>query len=184
MHCKYCNSENVVKNGKMFDLQRYNCKSCNHKFYDNNSSIPRMRNNTKIIVTSLNLDYSGFSMIKVVEQIGNIFEEHLSQSTIHYWIHKYATLVKEFVDTFKPELSSKYHHDETEIKVDCEGRYFWGTIDEDTRFIVASLLQNQGQARMLSKFSDRHLKNKDHMYFSLRAHLHMMKHITKYSIQG
>jgi hypothetical protein len=58
------------------------------KFYDNNSSLPRMRNNTKVIVTSLNLYYSGLSMRKVVEQIENIFEDHISQSTIHYWIHK------------------------------------------------------------------------------------------------
>jgi hypothetical protein len=43
-------------------------------------------------------------MRKVAEQIENIFEDHLSQSTIHYWIHKYATLVKEFVDTLKLEL--------------------------------------------------------------------------------
>lgn len=140
MNCKYCNSENIVKNGKRFDLQRYLCKNCNHKFYDNNSSLPRMRNNIKVIVTSLNLYYSGLSMRKVVEQIENIFEEHLSQSTIHYWIHKFATLVKDFVDTLKPELSGKYHHDETEIKVGGDGRYFWETIDEDTRFIVASLL--------------------------------------------
>ncbi len=139
-NCKYCNSENIVKNGKRFDIQRYSCKSCNHKFYDNDSSLPRMRNSTKVIVTSLNLYYSGLSMRKVVEQVKNIFEEYLSQSTIHYWIHKYATLVKEFIETLKPSLSGKYHHDETEIKVDGEGRYFWETIDEDTRFIVASLL--------------------------------------------
>ncbi len=99
-----------------------------------------MRNNTKVIVTSLNLYYSGLSMRKVAEQIENIFEEHLSQSTIHYWVHKFARLAKEYVDTLKPELGGKYHHDETEVKVDGNGRYFWETIDEDTRFIVASLL--------------------------------------------
>jgi len=140
MNCKFCNSENTVKDGKRFDIQRYKCKNCNHKFYDTSATLPRMRSNTKVIVTSLNLYYSGLSMRKVVEQIENIFEEHLSQSTVHYWIHKYAKLVKGFVDTLKPELSGKYHHDETEVKVDGNGRYFWETIDEDTRFIVASLL--------------------------------------------
>ncbi len=99
-----------------------------------------MRNDTKVIVTSLNLYYGGLSMRKVVEQVENIFDGHLSQSTVHYWIHKYARLVKDYVGTLKPSLSGKYHHDETEIKVDGDGRYFWETIDEDTRFIVASLL--------------------------------------------
>jgi transposase-like protein len=40
----------------------------------------------------------------------------------------------------KPKLSGKYHHDETEIAVGGSGRYFWETIDEDTRYIVAHLL--------------------------------------------
>lgn len=140
MNCKFCNSENTVKNGKRFDLQRYLCKNCNHKFYETKSTIPRMRTDSKIVVTSLNLYYSGLSMRKVVEQIENIFDEKLSQSTIHYWIHKFANLVKDYVETLKPSLSGKYHHDETEIKVGGDGRYFWETIDEDTRFIVASLL--------------------------------------------
>lgn len=99
-----------------------------------------MRTNTKVIVTSLNLYYGGLSMRKVAEQIENIFEEHLSQSTIHYWIHKFARLAKDYVDTLKPKLGGKYHHDETGIKVGGEDRYFWETIDEDTCFIVANLL--------------------------------------------
>jgi len=81
-------------------------------------------------------------MRKVAEQVENIFEESLSQSTIHYWVHKFARLAKEYVDTLKPELSGKYHHDETGVKVGGEDRYFWETIDEDTRFIVANLLGN------------------------------------------
>jgi transposase-like protein len=40
----------------------------------------------------------------------------------------------------KPTLSGKYHHDETEIAVGGSGRYFWETIDEGTRMIVAHLL--------------------------------------------
>ena len=77
-------------------------------------------------------------MRKTREQIENIYGKSISQSTIHYWVHKYATLVKDYVTSLQPKLSVKYHHDETEIKVDGEGRYFWETIDQDTRFIVAT----------------------------------------------
>lgn len=79
-------------------------------------------------------------MRKVREQIENIYGEKVSESTIHYWVHKYAKLAKDYVETLRPLLSGKYHHDETEIKVDGNGRYFWEMIDADTRFIVASLL--------------------------------------------
>ncbi|NWG38327.1 IS6 family transposase [Nitrososphaera sp.] len=99
-----------------------------------------MRINTHAIVTALDLYYGGLSMRKTAEQLENIFGESVSQSTIHYWVHRFATIAKEYVETLKPALSGKYHHDETEIKVGGDGKYFWETIDEDTRFIVASLL--------------------------------------------
>jgi transposase-like protein len=102
-----------------------------------------MRLNTHAIVTALDMYYGGLSMRKVAEQLRNIFGEPVSQSTIHYWIHKYSTMVEEYVETLKPTLSGKYHHDETELKVGGNGRFFWETIDEDTRFLVAHLLSGE-----------------------------------------
>jgi transposase-like protein len=99
-----------------------------------------MRVDSQVIVTSLNMYYSGLSTRKVAEQLSNIFGEHVSQSTVWFWIHKYSELVGEYVKDLKPKLSGKYHHDETEIAVGGEGRYFWETIDEGTRMIVAHLL--------------------------------------------
>ena len=138
--CKYCHSDQIVKHGVRAGIQRYLCKNCNHHFYDNAITFPRMRVDSHVIVTSLNMYYSGLSTRKVAEQISNIFGEHVSQSTVWYWVHRYSELVGDFVETLKPKLSGKYHHDETEIAVGGEGRYFWETIDEDTRFIVAHLL--------------------------------------------
>jgi transposase-like protein len=138
--CKYCHSDKIVKHGVRANIQRYLCKNCNHHFYDNAVTFPRMRVDSHVIVTSLNMYYSGLSCRKVAEQLSNIFGEHVSQTTVWYWVHSYSALVNEYVETLKPTLSGKYHHDETEIAVGGQGRYFWETIDEDTRFIVAHLL--------------------------------------------
>ncbi|MFB3889903.1 MAG: DDE-type integrase/transposase/recombinase [Candidatus Bathyarchaeia archaeon] len=138
--CKYCQSDQTVKHGMRAGIQRYLCKNCHHHFYDNAIAFPRMRVDSQVIITSLNMYYGGLSTRKVAEQISNIFGEHISQTTVWYWIHQYSTLVSEYVETLKPTLSGKYHHDETEIVVGGQGRYFWETIDEDTRFIVAHLL--------------------------------------------
>lgn len=140
MECKFCQGENIVKHGKRFNIQRYLCKDCQHKFYDNDINFARMRTDPKMVVTGLNLYYGGLSMRQVAEQINNIFGKNVSQSTIHYWIHKYAVLAKEYVESLAPKLSGKFHHDETELKVHGDGRYFWQTLDEDTRYIVANLL--------------------------------------------
>jgi len=138
--CKYCHSDNVVKHGVRAGIQRYLCKNCNHHFYDNAVTFPRMRVDSHVIVTSLNMYYSGLSTRKVAEQLSNIFGEHVSQTTVWYWVHRYSELVGDFVETLKPKLSGKYHHDETEIAVGGQGRYFWETIDEETRMIVAHLV--------------------------------------------
>lgn len=138
--CKYCHSDNIVKHGVRAGIQRYLCKNCNHHFYDNAVTFPRMRVDSQIIVTALNLYYGGLSTHKVAEQLSNIFGEHVSQTAVWYWIHRYSELVGEFVETLKPKLSGKYHHDETEIAVGGQGCYFWETIDEGTRMIVAHQL--------------------------------------------
>ncbi len=133
-------SLNMVRDSIFKDIfARIVSKDCEHNF-DNNINFARMRKDAKVIVTALNLYYDGLSMRKVSEQVNNIFGENVSQSTIHYWIHKYATLTKEYVESLTPILSGKYHHDETELKVNEDGRYFWQTLDEDTRYIVAHLL--------------------------------------------
>lgn len=165
--CKFCQSENVVKHGVKAGIQRYLCKECNHKFYDNSINFPRMRNEPHVIVTSLNLYYGGLSMLKVKEQLYNIFENNVSQSTVHYWIHKYAELVKDYIETLQPNLSGKYHHDETEIKVGGDGRYFWETIDEDTRFVVAHLLsENRTSAEAKKVFKQALDKQRPNAFFT------------------
>lgn len=135
--CKFCKSSDVVRDGKANAVQRYKCKVCKHKFYDNNNNIPRMRVSDHVIVTALNLYFDGLSSWKVSRQISDIFGESVSHKTVLNWITK---LVVPYVQTLEPKLSAKVHHDETEIKVGGEGRYFWESLDEDTRFIVAHLL--------------------------------------------
>jgi putative transposase len=138
--CKFCNASTVVKNGKLGGNQLYKCKTCNHKFTDNGNTFAKMRAPTHIIVASLNLYFDGLSVRKVAKQVSEIFGEEYSQVTVWNWIQKYSKMVASYVETLQPSLSGKYHHDETEIKVDGDGRYFWETIDEDTRFIVGHLL--------------------------------------------
>jgi len=156
--CKYCHSDNIVKHGVRAGIQRYLCKNCSHHFYDNAVTFPRMRVDSHVIVTSLNMYYSGLSCRKVAEQLSNIFGEHVSQTTVWYWVHQYSKLVSEYVETLKPTLSGEYHHDETELKIGGQGRYFWETIDEGTRFIVAHLLTESRTSEDAKKVFQQALK--------------------------
>ena len=102
-----------------------------------------MRTKAEVVATALNMYYDGLSTWKIQRQIAKIFKVDVSPVAIWKWVMKYSEIVNDYVETLKPQLSGKYHHDETELKVGGEDRYFWETIDEDTRFLVAHLLSEE-----------------------------------------
>jgi len=142
MGCKYCGSESVVKNGSVAGKQVYKCKDCGHRFYDN-GKFSRMKTDKRTIVAALNLYYDGLSVRKAQKQLETILGEKVTEVSIWNWLQKYSKLVGEYVQTLAPQLSGKWHEDETMIK--CEGRdqWFWEMIDEETRFLVASHLSGE-----------------------------------------
>jgi transposase-like protein len=141
MNCKYCGSEKVVKNGHVKEKQFYVCKGCGHKFTEP-KVFPKMRTESRIISTAIDVYYEGLSLRKAQTQIEKIFGVKVSQVTIWKWIAKYSKIVTEFVETLKPELLGVYHVDETAIK--CKGvqKWFWEIIDEQTKFLVAGHLSS------------------------------------------
>jgi len=146
MICKYCSSQKVVKDGKKGDKQQYKCKVCGHKFIEG-SDFPKMRTESRIIATSIDLYFEGLSVRKVQTQIEKVFGVHVSQVTVWKWIMKYSKLVSQFVETLKPQLLGIYKVDETAIK--CKGvqKWFWEIIDEQTKFLVASHLSGVRTAK-------------------------------------
>jgi len=139
MICKYCQSEDVVKHGKSNNKQRYLCKDCGHKFIEG-SDFPRMRNESRIISSSIDLYFEGLSVRKIQTQIEKLYGVHVSQVTVMNWTMKYSSLVSRYVETLNPQLLGVYHVDETAIK--CKGvqKWFWEIIDEQTKFLVAGHL--------------------------------------------
>ena len=139
MICKYCQSENIDKHGKTIGKQRYLCKDCDHKFFEG-SAFPRMRTESRIISSSIDMYFEGLSVRKIQTQIEKLYGVHVSQVTVMNWTMKYSALVSKYVETLSPQLLGVYHVDETAIK--CKGvqKWFWEIIDEQTKFLVAGHL--------------------------------------------
>jgi len=139
MMCKYCTPEKVVKDGKVKGKQQYVCRSCGHKFVEG-SDFPKMRVESRIISTAIDMYYEGLSVRKVQNQLQKIFGIQIGKSAIWKWLIKYSKLVSQYVETLTPQLLGVYHVDETAIK--CKGvqKWFWEIIDEQTKFLVASHL--------------------------------------------
>jgi len=139
MNCKYCDSEKVVKHGKIGDKQRFLCKDCGHKFVEG-SEFPKMRTEARIISSSIDFYFEGLSTRKIQTQIEKLYGVHVDHSTVLRWIFKYSALVSQYVETLSPQLLGIYHVDETAIK--CKGvqKWFWEIIDDQTKFLVAGHL--------------------------------------------
>jgi transposase-like protein len=141
MRCKYCDSENVVKNGKIKGEQVFKCKACGHRFTEG-SEFPKMRVQARIISSSIDLYFEGLSVRKIQTQIDKLFGVHVSQMAVWKWIMKYSRLVSQYVETLSPQLLGIYHVDETAIK--CKGvqKWFWEIIDSQSKFLVGSHLSS------------------------------------------
>jgi transposase-like protein len=145
MICKYCTSEMVVKDGRTKGKQQYVCRSCGHKFVKG-SDFPKMRVESQIITTAIDMYFEGLSVRKVRTQLEKIYHIQIGKSAIWKWIMKYSKLCSDYVETLTPHLLGIYHVDETAIK--CKGvqKWFWEIIDEQTKFLVASHLSGSRTA--------------------------------------
>ena len=72
MNCKYCDSENVVKNGSVKGVQVYKCKNCGHRFTEG-SAFPKMRTESRIISSSIDFYFEGLSIRKISTQIEKLY---------------------------------------------------------------------------------------------------------------
>jgi len=72
MLSKYSGSEKAVKNGKVRSEQQFLCKVCGHQFAEG-SLFPKMRTESHIISTSMDLYFGGLSVRRIQTQIQKIF---------------------------------------------------------------------------------------------------------------
>ncbi|MFQ6060550.1 MAG: DDE-type integrase/transposase/recombinase [Thermoplasmata archaeon] len=152
--CKFCESDNLIKWGKQNGHQRYRCKDCKHVF-DDNGRLPRMRNETDIIATALDLYFEGLSLRKVQRHLKRRYGVKVAFQKILEWIEKYVPIVEDFTDSFDPVLSGIWHSDETVLKFQWEKPkttakrrpgiqwWFWDAIDHRTRFLVGCHLSKE-----------------------------------------
>jgi transposase-like protein len=140
MKCKFCLTEDsLIPSGSGRGKKLVKCTNCKHRYLDTDN-FPKMKLDKQVIVTALNLYYEGLSVREVSRQLKEIFGEKVSQVSIWKWIQKYSKLVSEYTKTLTPNLSGKWHHDEPVIRCDGRNEWFWETIDEESRFLVASHL--------------------------------------------
>ena len=149
--CPRCNGTTIRKNGFRIikndqRRQRYSCKRCNYQFSQNENKFAMAYSDPKIITESLNLVMSGMSYRNAARHIHASHGITISHVSVLNWIGKYTKIIKEYVESFYPELGDVWSLDEMVLnikdteKIKKTGFYewLWNIIDPQTRFLIAS----------------------------------------------
>ncbi len=140
--CERCGSTNIQKWGYRYhansQVQRYKCMKCKRRWDAKNSGFERMRANPHAITVALDLYFKGVSLRKIVDHLKQFERVNVSHVAVLKWIGKYVALMKNYVDTLRPELSRVYHADETKVNVRGQWVWLWHLMDGDTRFLLAN----------------------------------------------
>ena len=140
--CPKCSSETIKKDGwrntlNRGKIQRYECKSCDHRF-TNNDGFKRMKHSPQKISLCLDLFYRGVSTRKIQEHLKAFYPHNADHRTILRWIIKYSNVISQFTDNLNLNVGNEIQLDEMEYKTKGKQSWFIDMIDTQTRFMVAS----------------------------------------------
>jgi putative transposase len=139
VHCKYCNSPNVIKFGTFQGIQRYWCKDCKRKFADN-KALPTMKTPVEHISAALSCYFGGMPLDAIQRHLQQQFHVYYTEMGIYNWIRRFSQEAIGRVKDFHPIVGNTWIGDETMLKVGGRNIWFFDVIDTKTRYLLASRL--------------------------------------------
>jgi len=141
--CSVCGSTQIQKWGWRYyknknRVQRFKCISCSHRWNAKVEGFEGMRANPHAITVALDLYFKGVSLRKIVDHLKQFERVNVSYVAVYKWIQKYVALMRDYVDTLRPELSRVFHADETKVNIRGQWVWLWHLMDGDTRFLLAN----------------------------------------------
>jgi len=137
--CPKCTSENFVKHGirknKNYSIQRYFCNDCS-KWFSFNLGFEGMKASPQTITSAMQLYFTGESL-RSVQKFIKLQGITVSHQTIHNWIKKYISIMKEHLDKITPQVSDTWRADEVYTKVKGDMKYLFALCDDETRYWIA-----------------------------------------------
>jgi putative transposase len=137
--CKYCGSENIVKNAVRHNqngsIQRYKCKACGKRF-SINLGFEKMKATPQIVTSAMQLYFTGESL-RNVQKFLRLQGVEINHVTILRWIRKYVKLMEGYLQKIKPNVSDTWRADELYVKIKGDMKYLFAVMDDETRFWIA-----------------------------------------------
>ena len=138
--CKYCDSGRITKKGirknKTGTIQIYKCLDCKKRFSEN-IGFEKMRHGDNVITGALQMYYSGMS-VRDIENHYEMLGIEADHSSIYDWICKYSIMASEYLNQIVPRVGNWVRADEVWVKVAGQQKYLFASMDDDTRYWLAS----------------------------------------------
>jgi transposase-like protein len=99
-----------------------------------------MKASPQIITASLDLFFKGVSLRKITDHVKQFYNLRVNCSTVLRWIQRYTELMDGYASNLAPDVSEKWHADETMENVNGRKRWLWNLMDSESRFLIASRL--------------------------------------------
>ena len=156
--CKFCNSRNIVRNGKRRGTQYWLCKNCGRGFVDN-QALPKMKYPAEAIGSAIYQYYTGSSLDEIRGHIDQHYNTRPSGSTIYSWLTRFSKAAIDEAKKHTPKVGDTWVADETVIRIGGKKYWLWDIIDEDTRFLLATHLSSarttKDAQKLMEKASER-----------------------------
>lgn len=86
LRCNHCNSKNFIKYGIDKGKQKYICKNCGMRFYDN---LYEKQLKAKVISKAFELHGNGESFRNISKELKKLYNYDVTYTTIGHWLKKF-----------------------------------------------------------------------------------------------
>lgn len=148
VNCPYCDSTDVIKHGRQKGEQRYHCRDGCGKTFTDTGKLNDHRFTAEQIGAAIRLFYGGYSYKQIAEYMENAYDiPEPSKKTVYLWVKQYTdTAVKRMKD-YPAVTSGEWVADESTVKVGGVQYWNWNVLDRGTRYLLASHLSKERDAR-------------------------------------
>ena len=147
VNCPDCESARVVKIGTRNGYQRYLCRACSKKFHTNGKAKGR-RFPADQMGAAIRLFYSGMSYKQIAESMERAYDiPEPSKATIYQWVSDYTKDALKEMERRPAHTGGRWVVDEMQLDVAEQQYWIWNVMDESTRYLLASHLTKERDAR-------------------------------------
>ena len=145
--CPVCGCDRLIKSGKQRGEQRYLCKGCKCRFRAGDRGMGQ-RVSVEQKGAAVRLFYSGMSYKQIGESMADMFDiPEPSKRAIYEWVREYTDAASEAMKQHPAQVGTSWVADEMYLKVGGQQLYNWNIMDEKTRYILASYLSKERDAK-------------------------------------